>query len=89
MPKLAETESGLDSSKFCLHSLRSGGTTAAAANNISDTLIKEHGRWKTDFSKDGYIQECNVFINIYYILPHYARPNIKQLNYMGTKTSES
>lgn len=48
---------GLDSSKFCLHSLRSGGTTAAAANNISDRLIKEHGRWKTDFSKDGYIQD--------------------------------
>jgi len=24
-----------------------------------------------------------------YILPHYVRPNIKQLNYMGTKTSES
>ena len=38
------TELGLDSSKFCLHSLRSGGTTAAAANNISDRLIKEHGR---------------------------------------------
>ena len=48
---------GLDSSKFCLHSLRSGGTTAAAANNISDRLIKEHGRWKTEFSKDGYIQD--------------------------------
>jgi integrase len=48
---------GLDSSKFCLHSLRSGDTTAAAANNISDRLIKEHGRWKTDFSKDGYIQD--------------------------------
>jgi hypothetical protein len=48
---------GLDRSKCCLHSLRSGGTIAAAANNISDTLIKEHGRWKTDFSKDGYIQD--------------------------------
>jgi integrase len=48
---------GLDSSKFCLHSLRSGGTIAAAANNISDGLIKKHGRWETDFSKDGYIQD--------------------------------
>ena len=45
---------GLDSSKVCL---RSGCTTAAAANNISDRLIKEHGRWKTEFSKDGYIQD--------------------------------
>ena len=48
---------GLDSSKFCLHSLRSAGTTAAATNNISDRLIKEHGSWKTDFAKEGYIQD--------------------------------
>ena len=49
---------GLDSKHFCLHSLRSGGATAAAGNNVSDRLIKEHGRWRTEFSRDGYIKDC-------------------------------
>lgn len=48
-------EIGLDSSKFALHSLRSGGVTAAANKNVSDRLLKIHGRWVTDNAKDGYI----------------------------------
>ncbi|XP_071139880.1 integrase/recombinase xerD homolog [Mytilus edulis] len=51
------TAIGLDCKLFCLHSLRSGGATAAARNDVPDRLIKEHGRWRTDFAKDGYIKD--------------------------------
>ena len=37
---------GLDVTKFGLHSLRSGGATAAANNGVPDRLFKRHGRWK-------------------------------------------
>jgi len=46
------TAIGLDSKQFCLH-----GASAAASNNISDRLIKAHGRWRTDVTKDGYIKD--------------------------------
>ncbi|KAK3083764.1 hypothetical protein FSP39_002804, partial [Pinctada imbricata] len=48
---------GLDCSKFGLHSLRSGGATAAAAAGVSDRIFKKHGRWKSDKAKDGYVRE--------------------------------
>jgi len=38
-----------------LHSLRSGGATAAANSDVDNRCLKRHGRWKTDTSKDGYI----------------------------------
>lgn len=50
-------EIDLDSSKFALHSLGSGGVTAAANKNVSDRLLKIHGRWVTDNAKDGYIKD--------------------------------
>ena len=40
-----------------MHSLRSGGATAAATSGVSDRLFKKHGRWKSDNAKDGYVQE--------------------------------
>ena len=51
------TAIGLDSKHFCLHSLRSGGASAATSINISDRLIKAHGRWRTDVAKDVYIKD--------------------------------
>lgn len=48
---------GLDTKHFGLHSLRSGGATAAASAQIEDRLFKKHGRWKTDKAKDGYVKE--------------------------------
>lgn len=48
---------GLESGNFGLHSLRSGGATAAASNGITDRLFKKHGRWKSEKAKDGYVQE--------------------------------
>lgn len=60
-------EIGLDSSKFCLHSLRSGGVTSASNNKVPDRLLKVHGRWVTDKAKDGYIKdslEQKIFVSM-------------------------
>ena len=48
---------GLDPKKFGLHSLRSGGASAAANPGVNDTLFKKHGRWKSDKVKDSYFHE--------------------------------
>lgn len=40
-----------------LHSLRSGGASAAAKADVNERCIKRHGRWKTDFVKDCYIAD--------------------------------
>lgn len=41
-----------------LHSLRAGGATAAANSKaINDRCWKRHGRWRTDTSKDGYVED--------------------------------
>ena len=48
---------GYDKKKFGLHSLRSGGATAAANAGLNERLLKRHGRWKTDLAKDGYVQD--------------------------------
>ncbi|VDI25511.1 Hypothetical predicted protein [Mytilus galloprovincialis] len=42
---------------FGLHSLRSGGAAVAAKSHVNERCIKRHGRWKTDFVKDGYIED--------------------------------
>lgn len=55
---------GLDKRKFGLHSLRSGGATAAAAAGIDDRLFKKHGRWKSDKAKDGYVKE-NINVGLF------------------------
>lgn len=41
-----------------LHSLRSGGASKAAqSSDVNERCIKRHGRWKSDMSKDGYIED--------------------------------
>ena len=49
-------EGGVDGSNIALHSLRSGGASAAANAGVSDRLFKRHGGWKTDTAKDGYVK---------------------------------
>lgn len=46
-----------DVSKYCLHSLRSGGASAAANSGVKDRLFKRHGRWISEFAKDGYVAD--------------------------------
>ena len=43
-----------------LHSLRSGGATAAANANVNERCWKRHGRWKSDSAKDGYVADSLV-----------------------------
>ena len=47
---------GLDPTKYGLHSLRSGGTTAAAAAKVPHRLLKRHGGWHSE-AISCYIQE--------------------------------
>lgn len=42
---------------YGLHSLRSGGATAAANSGVSDRLIAKQGRWSSNSSRDGYIKD--------------------------------
>ena len=48
---------GLDRKQFSLHSLRSGGATAAANAGVPDRCFKRHGRWRSESAKDGYVQD--------------------------------
>ena len=48
---------GLEKKSFGLHSLRSGGATAAANSGVPDRLFKRHGRWKSDKAKGGYVED--------------------------------
>ena len=43
--------------EISLHSLRSGGASEAAAQNTSDRLIRKHGRWRADATRDIYIKD--------------------------------
>ena len=47
---------GLPKGSFGLHSLRSGGATAAGSV-VPERLIQKHGRWKAESSKNRYIHE--------------------------------
>ena len=45
---------GLDTKLYGLHSLRIGGASAAAVNDLPDRVIKKHGRQKSEKAKDTY-----------------------------------
>ena len=48
---------GLDKRQFGLHSLRSGGASAAANARVPDRFFKRHGRWQSENAKDGYVKD--------------------------------
>ena len=50
---------GLDFKFYGLHSLRSEGDTSGISNstNLSERLLKLHGRWKSDYANDIYVLE--------------------------------
>ena len=50
-------ECNIPSNKYGLHSLRSGGASAASSSGVDERLISKHGRWKSDVSKNGYIKD--------------------------------
>jgi hypothetical protein len=46
---------GLDPAEYGTHSGRRGGATRAANVDIPDRPFKEHGHWKSERVKDGYV----------------------------------
>ena len=51
------TSLGFNARQYGLHSLRSGGATAAANAGVPDRLFKRHGRWRSETAKDGYVKD--------------------------------
>jgi len=51
------TSLGFEANHFGLHSLRSGGATAAAQAGIADRLFNCHGRWHSEAARDGYVED--------------------------------
>ena len=45
---------------FGLHSLRSGGASAAANNGISDRLISKQSCWSSEKARNGYVKDSVV-----------------------------
>ena len=45
---------------YGLHSLRSGGASAAANNGVSDRKIAKQGRWSSETARNGYIKDDKV-----------------------------
>ena len=54
---LEYTTSVFENVNLGLHSLRSGGASAAAKNHVSERMISKHGRWSSERARDGYIQD--------------------------------
>ena len=48
---------GLDPKRFDLHSLCSGGASAAANAGVPERMFKRHGRWRSENAKDGYVKD--------------------------------
>ena len=55
--KEALKKAGRDPDKYGLHSLRSGGATAAANAGVPDRAFKRHGQWRSENVKDGYVKD--------------------------------
>jgi len=55
--KEALSEVGIDPTKYAGHSFRSGTATAAAKIGLSDSAIKQLGRWKSA-AYQRYIKPC-------------------------------
>ena len=47
-----------DSESYSLHSGRRGGATVASINGCDFLTLKRHGRWKSDTSPQGYVDEA-------------------------------
>jgi hypothetical protein len=46
-----------DIKSYGLHSLRSGGATAACNVGVRGRLFKRHGRWRSENAKDDYVKD--------------------------------
>ena len=48
---------GLDPTKFGIHSLCSGGASAAAALGVPDRLFQRHGGRRSERARNNYVKE--------------------------------
>lgn len=48
---------GLNDRCYSIHSLRSGGASAAAALGVPDRLFQRHGGWRSGTAKNNYLKE--------------------------------
>jgi hypothetical protein len=48
---------GVDPKEYGTQSWRSGGCSAVADSDVSERVLKKHGAWTCDKSKDGYVRE--------------------------------
>ena len=48
---------GFPAINFGVHSVRSGGATAAAQAGVPNSLFKRHGHWHSKTAKDGYVED--------------------------------
>ena len=55
--KSKATSLGLNPQCFGTHSMRAGGSSAAANNGVADRIFQRHGRWSSVAAKDGYIKD--------------------------------
>ena len=46
-----------DVSVFGVHGLRPVGATAAANAGVPDRHFKQHGHWKSETAKDGFVKD--------------------------------
>ena len=52
------SSSGPINQAYSLHSLRSGGATAACNFGVPGRLFKRHGKWRSENAKDGNIKDA-------------------------------
>lgn len=57
---LPSLQVGLDTSKFGLHSLAQEGLLLRQIRMYVIDYLKNHGRWKSDSTNDGYVPENNL-----------------------------
>ena len=55
--KMELGKEGLNKDAYGLHSLRSGGASAAAALGVPDRLFQRHGGWHSEKSRNNYLEE--------------------------------
>ena len=48
---------GLNTKLYGLHSFRRGGATYSARLGVKNRLFKNHGRWRSENAKDGYVAD--------------------------------
>ena len=71
---------GLDPKQFGLHSLRSGGASAAANAGVPDRLFKCHGRWHSENAKDGYVNPWKTGCLCHKILACECNSNLNNIH---------